>query len=99
MNPFTKIPKIFKNYYFLFGTFFLIWMFLVDSNDFVSQIKVTQKLNGLKAQKEFYIEKKVEVLKDKEELSTNKKLLEKFAREKYLMKSPSEDLYVVVSQD
>ena len=74
-------------------------MFLVDSNDFISQIKMTQKLNRLKAQKEFYIEKKVEVLRDKEELSTNKKLLEKFAREKYLMKAPSEDLYIVISED
>ena len=72
---------------------------MVDSNDFVSQIKITQKLNGLKAQKEFYIEKKVQVLQDKEELSTNKKLLEKFAREKYLMKAPSEDLYVIVSEN
>jgi len=71
----------------------------VDSNDVISQVRMTQKLNGLKAQQEYYIEKKIEVLKDKEELSTNKKLLEKFAREKYLMKKPSEDLYVVVSED
>jgi len=99
MNPFTKIPKIFKNYYFLFGMFFIVWMLLVDSNDVISQVRMTQKLNGLKAQQEYYIEKKIEVLKDKEELSTNKKLLEKFAREKYLMKKPSEDLYVVVSED
>lgn len=99
MNPFTKIPKFFKNYYFLFGTFFIVWMFFIDSNDFVSQIRMTQKLNGLKAQKAFYIDKKVQVLKDKEELSTNKALLEKFARENYLMKKPSEDLYIVVSED
>ncbi len=71
----------------------------MDSNDVVSQIKMTQKLNGLKAQKSFYIDKKVQVLKDKEELSTNKALLEKFARENYLMKKPSEDLYIVVTED
>lgn len=99
MNPFTKIPKFFKNYYFLFGTFFVVWMLFVDSNDIVSQVKMTQKLNGLEAQKAFYIEKKVQVLKDKEELSTNKELLEKFARENYLMKKASEDLYIVVAKD
>lgn len=99
MNPFAKIPKFLKNYYFLFGTFFIVWMVFVDSNDFSSQIKMTQKLNGLEAQKAFYIEKKVQVLKDKEELSTNKELLEKFARENYLMKKSSEDLYIVVTKD
>lgn len=60
---------------------------------------MTQKLNGLEAQKDFYIEKKIQVLKDKEELSTNKELLEKFARENYLMKKPSEDLYIIVTED
>lgn len=74
-------------------------MLFVDSNDFSSQIKMTQKLIGLEAQKDFYIEKKVQVLKDKEELSTNKELLEKFARENYLMKKPSEDLYIIVTED
>ncbi|MFY0591313.1 FtsB family cell division protein [Roseivirga sp.] len=98
-NPFTKIPKVLKNYYFLFGLFFLTWMFLIDSNDIVTQVRMTKKLNSLKAQKEFYVDKKIQVQKDKEELSTDKKLLEKFAREKYLMKKPSEDLYVVVSED
>lgn len=99
MNPFTKIPKFFKNYYFLLGTFFLVWMLFVDSNGFISQIQITKKLNGLKAQKSYYIEKKEQVLKDREELFTNKALLEKFARENYLMKKPSEDLYVVVTED
>ena len=99
MNPFTKIPKLFKSYYFLLGTFFVVWMLFIDSNGFVSQIQVTKKLNGLKAQRVFYLDKKEQVLKDREELFTNKVLLEKFAREKYLMKKPSEDLYVVVSED
>ena len=83
----------------LFGCFFLVWMLFVDSNDIVSQVKLTQKLNGLKAQKAYYKSKKVEVLKNREGLNTNKELLEKFARENYLMKKPSEDLYIVVTED
>lgn len=96
MKAFTKVPKFMKNFYFLFGAFFLIWMLFVDSNDFISQIKLATKLGTLQEQKEYYIEKKVEVLKNKEELTTNQELLEKFAREKYLMKKPSEDLFVIV---
>ena len=88
-----------KSFYFLFGAFFVVWMLFVDSNDFVTQIRLRSKLNALEGQKEYYLEKKVEVLKNREELTTNQELLEKFAREKYLMKKSSEDLYVVVTED
>ena len=99
MKPFTKLPKFVKNYYFIFGLFFIVWMAFIDSNGFSAQYKLTKKLNNLQSQKEFYLEKKEVVLKDREELTTNKELLEKFAREHYLMKKPSEDLYVIVTED
>lgn len=99
MKIFTKVPRFMKSFYFLFGAFFVVWMLFVDSNDFVTQIRLRSKLNALEGQKEYYLEKKVEVLKNREELTTNQELLEKFAREKYLMKKSSEDLYVVVTED
>lgn len=99
MKPFAKLPKFLKNYYFLFGVFFLFWMLFVDSNDLLTQIRLTQKVNSLQDQKEYYKEKKQEVLQDREELTTNQVLLEKFAREKYLMKKSSEDLFIVVTED
>lgn len=37
-----------------------------------------------------------EVKQTREELMGNQQLLEKFAREKYLMKKPSEDIFIVV---
>jgi len=33
--------------------------------------------------------------KDHRELTTDKELLEKFAREKYLMKKPTEDIFII----
>jgi cell division protein DivIC len=35
------------------------------------------------------------VEKDKLELTTNRELLEKFAREKYLMKKEHEDIFII----
>ena len=99
MKPFTKLPRFTKNYYFLFGLFFIVWMAFIDSNGFSAQYQLTKKLNDLESQKAYYLEKKEQVLKDREELTTNKELLEKFAREHYLMKKPSEDLYVIVTDD
>ena len=99
MKFFTKLPKFVKNYYFIFSLFFIVWMAFIDSNGFSAQYKLTKKLNNLQSEKEFYLEKKEQVLKDREELTTNKELLEKFAREHYLMKKPSEDLYVIVTEN
>ena len=44
--------------------------------------------------------KKIEEVKiDRAELLSNDELLEKFARENYLMKKPEEDLYVIVESE
>lgn len=81
------------------GTFFLIWVVFFDSNDLYSQYSLANKLDNLKADKAYYLEKIEEVKEDREEILSNPDLLEKFAREKYLMKKPTEDLYVVVSSN
>ena len=36
--------------------------------------------------------------KDRQELMSNPELLEKFAREKFLMRKPTETVYIVVDQ-
>jgi cell division protein FtsB len=56
---------------------------------------MSNKLNALENEKEYYQEKISEVEKDREELMTDKELLEKFAREKYLMKKPTEDVFII----
>ena len=90
-----RLPPAFRNFYFITSVSFLAWMMFLDSNDFISRFKITSKLRSLEAEKEFYIEKISEVEKDRKELMTNKELLEKFAREKYLMKKESEDLFII----
>jgi cell division protein FtsB len=52
-------------------------------------------LRSLESEKEYYRQKIAEVEKDRKELLTNKELLEKFAREKYLMKKEKEDVFVI----
>lgn len=95
---FNKLPKFTRNFFFLSSLFFLIWMVFFDSNDVYSQYTMTKKLSTLEEQKEYYKEKIVEVKKDREELLSDEAMLEKFAREKYLMKKPEEDLFIVVEE-
>lgn len=93
-----KLPKALRNFYIVAGLIFLIWMLFLDSNDFISRYKLSAKLRSLENEKEYYAEKIKEVEKDREELLGNREMLEKFAREKYLMKKDNEDVFVVVEE-
>jgi cell division protein DivIC len=90
-----KLPPAFRNFYVVTGLSFFIWLLLLDSNDLISRFKMTAKVSSLENEKEFYLEKISEVEKDRKELLTNKELLEKFAREKYLMKKETEDIFII----
>ena len=93
-----RIPPFFRNFYFLVAFLFLVWMLFFDSNDIITQVKLSSKQKELESSKEFYEEKIIEVKNDKEALLTDKDLLEKIAREKYLMKKDKEDVFIVVEE-
>jgi len=46
-------------------------MLFIDSNDLYSQFQKRRKLNDLEREKEYYIQKILEVEKDREELLSN----------------------------
>jgi cell division protein DivIC len=91
----NKLPPLFKNFYAVTGFCFLMWMIFLDSNDLISRFKMGAKLRSLESEKEYYQKRISDVEKDRQELTTNKELLEKFAREKYLMKKPKEDIFII----
>ena len=96
---FKKLPPAFRNFYAVTGFSFLVWMIFLDSNDLISRFKLGAKLRNLNSENEYYQQKIAEVQKDREELMTNRELLEKFAREKYLMKKETEDIFIIQEED
>ncbi len=94
-----NLPPFTKNFYFVAGMTFLSWMLFIDTNDLYSQYKLKSKLSDLAKEKAYYETKIEEVRADRQQLLTNQDLLEKFAREKYLMKKETEDLFVIVEED
>ena len=77
----------------------LAWMLLFDVNDISTQIKMYRELSRLADEKKYYVQKLREVEIERMEVMGNKKLVEKFAREKYLMKKPQEEIFVIVDED
>lgn len=98
MNFLDRVPKVFKNFYFIVGVIFLLWLLIFDSNDLFTQRKLSKKKKDLQESKEFYEDKILEVKNDREALLTDEEQLEKLAREKYLMKKDSEDVYIIVEE-
>lgn len=73
---------------------FIIWMIFFDENSYLVHRKFDKEIEDLESTITFYQDK---IAKDKE---TIKKLqdsleLERFAREKYLMKKENEDIYII----
>ncbi|QMU30244.1 FtsB family cell division protein [Adhaeribacter radiodurans] len=93
-----RLPKFIRSFYFISTVTFLVWMVFFDSNDFMTQYQMSKKLNDLEADKEYYVQKIAEVQKDRTELMSNPELLEKYAREKYYMKRPTEEVFILVKK-
>lgn len=93
-----RLPPAFRNFYVVTGLSFLVWMLFLDSNDLISRFKLGAKLRNLDREKAYYQEKIADVEKDRHELMTDRELLEKFAREKYLMKKEAEDIFIIQNE-
>ncbi len=89
------LRKIFTNKYLITGIAFAIWMMFFDRNDLRLQIRRIWELNKLKQNEKNMALQISNTQKELDLLKTNPETLEKYAREKYLMKKDNEDLYIV----
>ncbi|CAN5284801.1 septum formation initiator family protein [soil metagenome] len=90
-----RITKILTSKYILTGTAFVIWMFFFDRNDISLQMRRINELHKLQESERMMTNMISETKKELELLRTNPATLEKYAREKYMMKKENEDLYVI----
>ena len=94
-----RLPAWLKNRYVLAVLFFVTWVAFFDNYDLFTQIGARAELREMRDEKQHYSEEIQKTEKALEELTTNEALLERFAREKYLMKRDNEDIYVVVEKE
>jgi len=90
-----KWLPIFFNKYLLSFLFLVVWVLFFNETNYFDQREKLQELSNLNKKKAYY---KKEIESAKQELSdiqNSDEALEKFAREKYLMKKDGEDIYVI----
>jgi len=93
-----KLQRLLKNKYAWSLMAFAIWLTFIDQNNLITQIQYRMELVKLEDEQRFYQQEIKKVREDLNELESNPKSLEKFAREKYFMKKENEELFVLVKE-
>jgi cell division protein FtsB len=96
MKFLTHIPAWLKNKYLLTTVGFVVWILFFDARDFItSHFRERAELVRLEKSKQYYEQQISSTKHELDQLKTDPGLLEKYAREKYLMKRDNEDLFVI----
>lgn len=90
-----KMLPLFKNFYFLAVLSFVFLMVFLDTPGLLMQWQIARKLNDLQERKKQYTQKLEKIKEEHKLMRDNSAHIEKVAREKYFMKRPNEDIYVV----
>ena len=90
----SKFFKIVSNLYILISVVFFIWIFFIDSNSILVNIKLNKEISELKERKDI-LENQIQM--DKKIISNlqNPDSLEKYAREKLYMKKENEEIFII----
>ena len=90
----SKFFKIVSNLYILISVVFFIWIFFIDSNSILVNIKLNKEISELKERKDI-LENQIQM--DKKIISNlqNPDSLEKNAREKLYMKKENEEIFII----
>lgn len=95
MKKVFSILKILTNKYLIVFVIFIIAMTTTEEHNAFQRIENAQTIKKLEKELAFYKNKSQENIKRLEQLKADKEQIEKFARERYRMHAPNEDVFVV----
>ncbi|MDE0871486.1 MAG: septum formation initiator family protein [Flavobacteriales bacterium] len=87
---------ILQNRYFITALFGLIWVSFISDIDLFYLAKSQKELNQIHQEAQHFELEITRVERQLLELSSDPALLEKFARERYFMKRPNEDIFRII---
>ena len=95
MKYLNLIPAWLKNKYFLSIAAFVVWILFFDPRDVFTQMEHRRELKELQISRAWYQKEIAKESIEAEQLKTNPALIEKYARENYLMKRENEDIFII----
>jgi len=88
----NRLPAPLQNRYYLTLVVFLFIMVFLDRNSLWTQWRLWRAQHQLETDRKYYQDKIKEAREEADDFERNK---EKFAREKYYMKRPNEDVFII----
>lgn len=97
MEKAKRIFSILSNKYLVALIVFAVIMLFTDHNNIFEQMDRKRELKQLQDKKTYYQQEIEKTKKQLADLSNNSAALEKYAREKFLMKRDNEDVFILDS--
>ena len=94
----ARILPYLRNKYLLTIVLIFLWLLFFDRNNFIDRVRLIREVHQLKIDCEYYQERIVNDSARLVELHSSPEMLEKYAREQYLMKKDNEDIFVIVER-
>jgi len=95
MKLLTHLASWLKNKYLLSSILFLTFLAFFDDRDLLTNYHHRLQLRELEKSKRYYEQEIGKTRAELNQLKTDAATLEKYAREKYLMKRDNEDIFLV----
>ena len=89
-----KIPAILFNRYFIVSVVFIVWMLFFDQRDYFQQRATAEELKKIQNSTKYYDDEINSTKSQLNNLQSNPTSIEKFGRERYLLKREGEELYL-----
>ncbi|MCB0791646.1 MAG: septum formation initiator family protein [Flavobacteriales bacterium] len=93
-----RIPSWLRNRYGVALLVLFAWIALFDEYDLWTMYKLRRQLGKMRTEKTWYQDQIIGTREQLHELTSDKALLEKFARERYLMKRKDEEIFLLVPE-
>lgn len=91
----NKFKKTVRNKYFIASIFFVVWMGFFDPKDWSTISEKKEKLSELQKSETALNRQIAETRVELNQLKNSAETIEKYAREKYLMKKDNEDIFII----
>jgi cell division protein FtsB len=90
-----RILRLLLNKYTLILLFFIVWVGFIDRNNAIRIWKTRMEIKKLELDRSYYLKEIEDTKRIENELKSNNKKLEKFARENYHMKKDDEEIIFI----
>jgi cell division protein DivIC len=94
-----KLLTYIRNKYLIAAIAFIVFIVFFDDRDLISNFRHSRELKDLEQSRTYYQQEISKTRQELKQLKSDAALLEKYAREKYLMKRDNEDIFLVKEQN